>query len=104
MGPIETTKPFSAKAMEHYERYLAAAHAIQTGVAVAAMKAGGASKDVEPKHLRVGINMAMVENAALTKLLVAKGIITDDEFCAALADQAEEEKRRYEAELGVKLV
>jgi hypothetical protein len=79
------------------DRYLAALHAMQTGVAFKMHRDPG---ETSPKHLRVGVNSAMVEYAALVKLLIAKGIITEDEHYAALADAMEAERDFYAAELG----
>lgn len=75
-----------------YERYLAAAHAMQSGVAA---KMGYDASDTTPKHLRVGINAAMSDNAALVALLIAKGIITGEEYTKAIADQMEKERDSY---------
>ena len=74
-------------------RYERAAHAIQSGVAYE-MNTTNAH---EPKHLRVGVNMAMVSHGALVELLIDKGVISLDEYHKALADAAEEEVARYEA-------
>lgn len=79
-------------------RYTAALHAIQSGVAYD-MKAGQDASGTSPRHLRVGVNSAMVQNAALVKLLIDKGVFSLDEFDKALADEMEEEKRRYEKKL-----
>ena len=78
------------------ERYLAAAHAMQSGVA-AEMQIN--PKGTEPKHLRVGVNAAMVEHGALVGLLIAKGLFTLAEFEAALADGMEAEVARFEETL-----
>lgn len=82
------------------DRYAAAAHAMQSGV-LAEQTLG--SQDGSPKHLRVGINSAMVNNAAVAHLLIERGIFTLDEYEAAIADHMEAEQRRYEQILGVKL-
>jgi hypothetical protein len=79
--------------MEDEARYIAAAHAMQSGVA---MEMNYRSQPTEPKHLRVGINSAMVDHSALAKILIDKGIITDAEYMKALADAMEAEKLRYE--------
>lgn len=79
--------------MTDNERYLKAVHAMQSGVAF--MMAHG-SKDVEPKHLRVGVNSALCDMAALAKLLVSKGIITIDEYHKAVVDEMELEVVRYQ--------
>lgn len=82
------------------ERYTAAAHAMQTGVKFD-QEAG--STDGTPKHLRTGINSAMVNNAAVARLLIAKGIFTEVEYFEAIADEMEKEVERYRRLLGEKL-
>lgn len=82
--------------MNDFERYTEAAHAMQTGVAMA-MERGTPS--VQPKHLRVGINVAMCDHAALVQLLVEKGLITEEEYAKAIADEMEREVERYRQRL-----
>jgi len=78
------------------QRYTTAAHAMQSGVAA---KMAYDPSETTPKHLRAGVNSAMVETSALVQLLVAKGIITFDEWCEALASAMEAEVALYETEL-----
>jgi hypothetical protein len=80
------------------QRYMAASHAMQTGVR---MDHERGSNDGTPKHLRVGVNSSMVNNVAIATLLIEKGIITEDEYEKALADAMEEEVARYKRELGL---
>lgn len=80
--------------MNHAQRYTAAAHAMQSGVAMM-MQKGDTS--TEPKHLRVGVNSAMSDISSLARLLIAKGVITEQEYFAAIADGMEREKAEYEA-------
>lgn len=75
-------------------RYLAALHAVQSGVA--AEIAHDISHDTDPKMLRVGVNAAMSDHAGLAKLLMEKGIFSEDEYLCAIADQMEIEKLNYE--------
>lgn len=75
-------------------RHRRASHAMQSGVAYSKDKT-----DQEPKHLRVGINVALSDQAGLARLLIDKGIITDEEYAKALADEMEREVERYEANL-----
>ena len=82
--------------MTDSERYQAACHAMQSGVA---MKMNFNAKEPEPKHLRVGVNAAMSDNAALVGLLVSKGIFTMEEYYKAIADQMEKEAESYRTEL-----
>jgi len=79
-----------------YERYQQLAHAMQSGVAAKMHKD---PSDTTPKHLRVGVNMAMREHAALAGLLIKKGLITDDEYMDALNAGMEEEVEMYKREL-----
>lgn len=77
------------------ERYRAAMHGVQTAIAYELGR--GDSKECEPKHLRVGINSAMVDSGAIVELLIEKGVFTWDEFYAKLADKAEAELASYQA-------
>lgn len=77
-------------------RYLRAMHAVQSGVAAEMNIDPGPT---EPKHLRVGVNSALITASALVGLLISKGVITADEYDQALADCAEEEQRAYEQRL-----
>ena len=79
--------------MNDQDRYVKAAHAMQSGVAVC-MERGTA--ETTPKHLRVGVNSAMVNDAAIARLLIGKGIITLAEYEGAVADEMEREVKRYE--------
>ncbi len=78
------------------ERYQAAAHAMQSGVA---MEMNYDSKSTQPKHLRVGVNSALVDSSALAELLITKGIITEDEYLDAIAAGMEREAESYRARL-----
>ena len=80
------------KAKAHYQRYLDAAHAMQSGVA---MNLNYEQDEASPKSLRVGVNSAMVEHGALVKVLTAAGIITDEQYFEALADGMEAEVESY---------
>lgn len=74
----------------HYKALL---HAMQTGVAYVMERDGG---DTTPKHLRVGVNAAMVEHTALANLLIKKGIITEEEYVDQIIIELEREVERYE--------
>lgn len=81
------------------ERYFAAAHGVQSGVAHEIgldEREGTSISATSPKFLRVGINMAMAEHAGLAKLLITKGLITAEEYFSAIADAAEAELKHYE--------
>lgn len=80
------------------DRYHRATHAMQTGVA---LDHGRGSNDGEPKHLRVGVNVALVDHGALVGLLIEKGVITRTEYLRAVAEGMEAEVRKYRELLGL---
>jgi hypothetical protein len=80
------------------ERYKAALHAMQTGVA---LKMERDAHETQPKHLRVGVNSAMVADSAVVTLLVERGVFTWDEYFVALADAMEGEVALYRTELNL---
>ena len=82
------------------ERYAAAAHAMQSGVAT---EMAQGSRDTEPKHLRVGVNSALVDSGALAELLIKKGVISEAEYLEAIAAGMEREAKNYEERLSRKL-
>lgn len=76
------------------QEYLDLMHGVQSGVAhELALYPSTAS----PKHVRVGINSAMVTDAAVGRLLIAKGVVTELEYAEALRDAARDERDAYEA-------
>lgn len=89
---------------EKKAKYKSLCHAMQTGVAFVMEKDPSGTS---PKHLRVGINSAMVEHGALVSLMVKKGLITEDEYYDSLIEFMEREVQRYRDELeaiyGVKI-
>lgn len=78
---------------EDHKRYAKAAHAMQTGVAYVMDKEPA---ETTPKHLRVGVNSAMVDASAVAKLLISKGIFTEEEYVKAIADAMEAERDLYQ--------
>lgn len=83
-----------SKSEELQAEYLALMHAVQSGVAMT-IELGGAA-DTNPKHLRTGVNSAMVDSAALARLLIRKGAFSEEEWFASLVEVAREEVERYE--------
>lgn len=86
---------------EYADRYNAAAHAMQSAVAMSQEVRSGA----EPKGLRVAVNTALADQASLARLLMDKGVITSIEYYRALADgmekEAEVNRERAAESLGV---
>lgn len=58
---------------EFMQRNTALRHAIQTGLAMEGY-------ENQLKHLRVGLNANMCEVTAIVKLLIDKGVITEEEY------------------------
>lgn len=81
--------------MSRVDDYKAAAHAMQSGVAMKMNYDPGG--ETSRKHLRVGVNSAMCDIAALATLLLRKGVIGRAEYEDAVATAMEEEVARYEA-------
>lgn len=82
----------NAELQELWQRYHALGHAMQSGVAFTMPKA---PKETEPKHLRVGVNSALVNSSALARLLMDKGLITEREYVEALVAGMEAEVESY---------
>ena len=81
-------------------RHEVAAHAVQTatGYAIGFDPTVGSPKDV-----RTGLNIVMRDHASLAQLLISKGLITENEYLAALADGMEEEVSLRQKELSARL-
>ena len=77
-----------------------ASHAIQTGVKFD-LETG--SESASPKHLRTGLNIAMVTDAAVVRLLIQKGIFTEQEYQESLTDELNKEVDRYQEALSKKM-
>ena len=74
-------------------------HAVQSGVALRL----NVSSYANPKHLRTGIDLIRAEGLGLAVLLMRKGLITEEEYLAAIVQGLEEEKAYSEREFGVTL-
>lgn len=77
------------------QRYAKAMHAMRSAIAFSQ----NYGQDTQPKHLRVGVNSALISSSALVQLLVEKGILTEEEYVKRLADLTEEEVKMYEEQL-----
>lgn len=77
--------------MDEYNRLC---HAMQSGVAAQMQYDPG---ETSPKQLRVGVNVAMVEHGALVALLIAKGLITLEEYERVATEKMRDEVVSYEA-------
>lgn len=79
--------------MDIMSKYRDLAHAMQTGVAI---KMEYDASETSPKHLRVGVNSAMCESAALARLLIDKGVITSEEYEQTITAEMAREVERYQ--------
>jgi hypothetical protein len=80
--------------------YAEALHAMQSGVAYAMET--GMDDDITLKHLRVGVNSALIDSGAIANLLIKKDVITHEEFHEELRLAMNHEVHIYEELLGVK--
>ena len=80
-------------------RYRAAAHAVQSGVA---LELNDDPISGTPKHLRTAWNLTKVEHGALVRVLIAKGLFTEAEYFAELVKGVEDEQRAYEQRLSAR--
>lgn len=80
-------------------RYTASLHAMQSGVAFLLGHTGSHEGECSPKHLRVGVNAAMIDCGAVAKLLVEKGVFTEEEYFTALADLTDRDVATYKAKI-----
>ena len=97
LGPSARERPSScedtmSESDTDISRLSAAQHAMQSGVAV---EMNWNPQPTDPKHLRVGVNSAMCDHAALVRLLIGHGIITEDEYIHECALEMEREVARY---------
>lgn len=90
-----------AESVDEIKReYEALCHAMQSGVAAVM------NYDVQPttpKHLRVGVNSALVDSGALAKLLMAKGVISELEYYTALRAGMRAEVENYKTYLAARM-
>lgn len=99
MTDEEITAAFQTPAMQDLtERYNKAMHAMQTGVAMEMYQPDRKSA-TEPKHLRVGVNSALVETSALGTALMRKGLLTPEEYYSAMVEQMESEVASYQTRI-----
>ncbi len=85
------------KVAELREQYRVLMHAVQTGVGYTL---GFDSREGTPKNLRVGVNSALINQCAIVKLLINRGIITELEYWEAVVEQTKLEVASYEEKLG----
>lgn len=79
-----------------------ALHGVQTGVAFE-MELPERRSATEPKHLRTGVNAALVNVAGLAQLLIDKGVFTEEEYREYIRLATNDEVARYEELHGGKI-
>lgn len=73
---------------EQLEKYNRAMHGVQSAIKFLIDRGDDLAS---PKHLRVGIHSALVNDHAISTLLIEKGIITEEEYFDQLVESAEQE-------------
>ena len=73
-------------------RYETAMHAVQSAIALDIELHGANAAGADAKHLRTGINSALVDSWGLASLLIDKGVFTKGEYLASMAAAAERER------------
>lgn len=73
------------------------AHRVQSGVA---FRLDANPSSGSAKHLRTGLDLSKAEFGGLAILLVRKGLITNEEYFAAILEGIEDEVDRMECALG----
>lgn len=116
LGPrAETQDEFNARFQQRVERLMSdlhgppktnlsyedACHAMQSGVAMEMER--HLNNAHEPKHLRVGLNSALVNDAALLQLLIKKGLVTLDEYAEEVRLEMCREVDRYQSRLSTEI-
>ena len=75
--------------------YETAGHRIQTAIAVLMGRDPDFSL-VQPKHLRTGLDLSKSDMGGLARLLIAKGVFTEEEYIEAITNAAEREADDWE--------
>jgi hypothetical protein len=99
----QSQQPQQPTQQEIIDQYHALLHAMQSGVAADIGQQLPRTEDPQMvnflKHMRVGVNSTMCDQAALVRIFVAKGLFTDAEYFQALVEEMKREVERYEKTL-----
>lgn len=74
-----------------YDRYVVGAEAVQSAIVLSHMP----EAPLETQQVAFGVTSARVEIRALVALLIKAGTITQGDWIKALADEMEEEAKKY---------
>jgi hypothetical protein len=80
--------------------YPEACHAVQSGIAFELAQVDPDSGT--PKHLRTGLDLRACDHCTLVRLLIAKGLLTDEEYVETIRLETIREVIRLEDELSAK--
>lgn len=92
----ESKPTVSPEVLELLREYARLNHAMMTGIGY---DLEYNPQQAEDKHVRSGINSALVSHSALAKLLMAKGLITELEYWQAVIKELRNEVKSYEDKL-----
>lgn len=96
--PKHDTSQVPLPTPEQAEMLCSLAHRVQSAIALFEGRRdafGERCAETEGKHLRVGVNSALVEASALARLLFRKGMMTAAEYYDALIETWEQEVDSY---------
>jgi hypothetical protein len=86
------------------DEYLALMHAMQSGIKFKMELEGThGSSETSPKHLRTGVNSALIDCSALVKTLVEAGVITIEDYRDNLIELLVAEVNDYQEKLSAKM-
>lgn len=101
MPKHDTSKvPFPTN--EQGQKLLELGHRVQSAIAFLEGRRdafGERCAETEPKHLRVGVNSALIEASALARLMFRKGLFTAAEYYDTLIEAWEQEVDSYRAKI-----
>lgn len=83
---------------EFMKEYVGIGHAIQTGILLELEHENQTAQNMF-KHLRTGLNLVMSDHGSLGRLLVKKGLITQEEYFTTVLEGLKTELESLEKKL-----
>jgi hypothetical protein len=82
---------FSEETKGYLGRIAEAQHGCQSAIAFEISRVGDNAAGCDHKHLRVGVDSALIDSGALQKTLIEAGLITEEHYFRNLAELWEKE-------------
>jgi hypothetical protein len=92
-------KKLTEQEEKNQQRILNLMHAMQSGVAMKMSVPQADPRETSLKHLRVGVNAALIQIGALTATLIELGVVNYELYQRKEIELLEAEVNSYEAEL-----